>query len=97
MAFPITIPVVLKALQAIGPVAARLPEFKAFYDQVVASFSSKTDQATLKKAHEELLAENTGGHERLQEMLRKASATPEEAVKSSARDLSGKPTPGIGG
>lgn len=67
-----TIPVIMKMLQAVGPITAALPEFKTFYRQVVDSFSKKTDQETLITAHRELLAENSGGHVRLQEMLRKA-------------------------
>lgn len=68
------IPAIIKFLQVVGPVTARLPEFKEVYDQIVATFSSDSDQDTLKKAYEELLAENTGGHQRLQEMLRKAES-----------------------
>lgn len=83
--------IAIKALQAIGPIAAALPEFKAFYDQVVGLVDEK-DQVELKKAYTELLAENTGGHARLQEMLRKAqSQNPDAEVV--ARDLSGKPAP----
>lgn len=67
-----TIPVVLKALQAIGPITAALPEFKDLYDQITKTFKSDADQETLKRAYRELLAENTGGHVRLQEMLRQA-------------------------
>lgn len=72
MALPILIPTVLKALQAIGPITAALPEFKALYDQIVETFKGDADQATLKRAYDELMAENSGGHVRLQEMLRKA-------------------------
>jgi hypothetical protein len=62
---------ILKMLQAVGPFTAALPEFKAVYDQIVKTFKS-TDQQTLKDAYRELQSENSGGHERLQEMLRKA-------------------------
>ncbi len=102
---------IMKLLQAVGPITARLPEFKAVYDQIVSTFKGKDDQATLQKAHAELLAENTGGHARLQEMLRKASLdeptteapisskrtapTADDAARSRATDLSGKPTPGL--
>lgn len=81
----ILIPTVIKALQAIGPITAALPEFKALYDQIVGTFK-EDDQTTLKKAYDELLAENTGGHVRLQEILRRSEAT--------ATDLRGNP---IGG
>lgn len=65
---------ILKLLQAVGPVTAALPEFKSVYDQIVATFKSGADQDTLKKAYQELMNENSGGHARLQEMLRKAQA-----------------------
>lgn len=63
---------IIKLLQIVGPITAKLPEFREVYDTIVSTFSNSTDQETLKKAYEELLAENTGGHARLQEMLRKA-------------------------
>lgn len=66
-----TIPTVLKFLQAIGPITAALPEVKNLFDDIVGTFKGK-DQDTLKKAYAELQAENSGGHARLQEMLRKA-------------------------
>lgn len=69
---PFAIPAVLKFLQVVGPLTARAPEFIAIFNQIKSTFKSDTDQATLQKAYEELLAENTGGHARLQEMLRKA-------------------------
>lgn len=80
------IPAVIKFLQVVGPVTARLPEFKEVYDQIVATFKKDADQETLKKAYDELLAENTGGHARLQEMLRKASGPDASVV---ATDLTG--------
>lgn len=66
------IPLILKLLQAVGPVTAALPQFKEVYDQITGTFKKPADQETLKQAYRELLAENTGGHFRLQEMLRKA-------------------------
>lgn len=63
---------IIKLLQVVGPVTAALPEFKAVYDQIVSTFSSKTDQKTLQEAYRELQNENSGGHVRLQELLRKA-------------------------
>lgn len=63
---------ILKLLPAVGPVVAALPEFKAVYDQIVGTFRNPQDQQTLKTAYQELQAENSGGHARLQELLRKA-------------------------
>lgn len=64
--------IALRALQAVGPITAALPEFKNLWDTFTGLVNNDSDQETLKKAYEELLAENTGGHVRLQEMLRKA-------------------------
>lgn len=69
---PFSLGGIIKLLQVVGPVVARAPEFKAVFDQIVDTFKGKDDQATLKKAYDELMAENSGGHVRLQEMLRKA-------------------------
>lgn len=63
---------VLKFLQAVGPITAALPEFKTIYDQIVSTFKKSSDQDTLKTAYRELQSENSGGHTRLQEMLRQA-------------------------
>lgn len=65
---------VLKLLPAVGPVVARLPEFKVVYDQLVGTFAQK-DQATLKEAYADLIADNDEGHARLQEKLRRAAGT----------------------
>lgn len=70
---PFAIATIMKFLQAVGPITAALPEFKAVYHGIVDTFSSKTDQQTLITAYHELQAENSGGHQRLQEMLRKAA------------------------
>jgi hypothetical protein len=67
-----SIAAIIKLLQVVGPVTAALPEFKSVYDQIVSTFSSKTDQKTLQEAYRELQNENSGGHVRLQELLRKA-------------------------
>ena len=64
---------VLKLLPAVGPVIAKLPEFKAVYDQMVATFSAP-EQAQLKEAYDDLIAENDAGHARLQEKLRRAAS-----------------------
>jgi hypothetical protein len=63
---------ILKLLQAVGPVTAALPEFKQVYDGIVNTFKKPADQQTLKTAYQELQSENSGGHARLQEMLRVA-------------------------
>lgn len=78
----------IKALQAVGPITAALPEFKALYDQFIRLVKDKDDQETLKKAYDEILAENTGGHTRLQEMLRRSEG-PAPSVEATARDLTG--------
>lgn len=89
----------IKALQAVGPVTAALPEFKALFDQFIRLVKGDEDQATLKKAYEEILAENTGGHQRLQEMLRRTEAstltstTSKPDAEATATDLSGKAAP----
>lgn len=67
-----TVAGIMKLLQAVGPLVARLPEFKAHYRQVVDTFKGEQDQQTLITAYRELQAENSGGHQRLQEMLRQA-------------------------
>jgi hypothetical protein len=54
------------------PIHRRAACVQGVYDQIVKTFKSDTDQQTLKDAYRELQSENSGGHERLQEMLRKA-------------------------
>lgn len=63
---------ILKLLQAVGPVAAALPDFKAVYDQIVTTFSDD-DQDTLKEAYADLIADNDEGHARLQAKLADAA------------------------
>jgi len=70
----LTIANLIKLLQAVGPVTAALPQFKAVWDEIVSTFKSDTDQKTLQLAYRELQSENSGGHARLQEMLRQAEA-----------------------
>jgi hypothetical protein len=65
---------IIKLLQAVGPITAALPQFKSVYDQIVSTFKKDADQKTLLTAYQELQLENSGGHQRLQEMLRKAEA-----------------------
>lgn len=59
-------------LPKVGPVIAKLPEFKALYDQGVAALHP-TDQSTAKEAYQDLIAENAEGHARLQEKLAAAA------------------------
>jgi hypothetical protein len=73
MASPFSVAGVIRMLQAIGPITAALPEVKEVYDGIVSTFKKDTDQETLKNAYRELQAENSGGHARLQEMLRRAA------------------------
>lgn len=63
---------ILKLLPVVGPAVAALPAFRAVYDQIVATFGEK-DQATLKAALADLMADNDAGHERLQAKLREAA------------------------
>ena len=65
---------ILKLLPAVGPAVAALPEFKAVYDQVVATFH-ETDQAKLKEAYADLIADNDAGHARLQAKLHAAESS----------------------
>lgn len=59
---------ILKLLPAVGPVVSALPEFKAVYDQIVATFETK-DQAVLREAYADIIADNDAGHARLQDKL----------------------------
>jgi hypothetical protein len=63
---------VLGLLPAVGPVVAALPEFKRIYDQIVNTFK-EDDQAVLREAYEDLMAENDEGHARLQAKLAEAA------------------------
>ena len=56
---------VLAALKAAG---AATPAFKALYDQLLPLFA-EADQAKLKAAHAEAMADNDAGHARLQAKL----------------------------
>lgn len=63
---------VLKLLPVVGPVIAATSEFKGIFDQIVGTFGEK-DQAKLKSAYADLMAENDAGHERLQDKLAAAA------------------------
>lgn len=86
-----TVAGILELLKLVGPVVAKAPAFVAVFNQIKDTFKEK-DQATLQEAYRNLQEENTGGHERLQEMLRRASL--EVPAGGHATDLAGKP---IGG
>jgi hypothetical protein len=62
----------LELLSKVGPVVAALPQFKALWDQGVATLHPK-DQPTAKEAYHDLIAENAEGHTRLQAKLAAAS------------------------
>lgn len=63
---------ILEMLPVVGPVIAKLPVFKGVFDQIVSTFGEK-DQAVLKDAYADLMAENDAGHARLQAKLREAA------------------------
>lgn len=63
---------VLGLLPAIGPVVAAIPQFKAVFGQIVDTFD-EDDQATLKEAYADLIADNDEGHARLQAKLSAAA------------------------
>ncbi len=63
---------ILGLLPVVGPVVAALPAFKEVYDQIVATFAEK-DQAVLKEAYVDIIADNDEGHERLQAKLAEAA------------------------
>jgi len=63
---------VLRLLPVVGPVIAAASEFKEIYDQLTATFHEK-DQATLKEAYADLIADNDEGHARLQAKLAAAA------------------------
>lgn len=61
----LTVEGVLRALMAGGAAA---PAFKELFEQVVGLFHGQ-DQATLKEAYADAMADNDEGHRRLQEKL----------------------------
>lgn len=63
---------ILGMLPVVGPAIAKLPEFKAVFDQIVSTFG-ESDQAVLKDAYADLMAENDAGHDRLQAKLAAAA------------------------
>mgnify|MGYP003443231010 CR=1 FL=1 len=63
---------ILGMLPVIGPAVAKLPEFKAVFDQIVDTFGEQ-DQDVLKGAYADLIDENDAGHARLQEKLAAAA------------------------
>ncbi len=63
---------ILKMLPVVGPVVGALPEFKHVFDQIVGTFEEK-DQAVLKDAYADLMADNDAGHDRIQQKLAAAA------------------------
>lgn len=63
---------ILGLLPAVGPVVAALPEFKKVYDQIVSTFK-EDDQAVLKEAYADIMADNDEGYARLDAKLAEAS------------------------
>ena len=58
----------LSVLPVVGAVTARAVEFKALFDQVVATFS-EDDQAVAKDAYSDLMQDNDEGFARLDAKL----------------------------
>lgn len=69
---PISLPIILKALQAIGPITAALPDVKKLIDTGI-SLLHEDDQEVARSAYDDLIADNASGHARLQEKLREAA------------------------
>jgi hypothetical protein len=67
-----TLSTVLGLLPKVGPVVAKLPEFKAMYDQAIKALHPK-DQEEAKQGYADLIADNAEGHARLQEKLAAAA------------------------
>lgn len=63
---------ILKALDAVGPVVARIPEFVALYE-TASSLLGEDDQQEAKEALADIQADNDEGHARLQAKLAAAS------------------------
>lgn len=63
---------ILAALQAVGPIAAQLPQFVELYKEVVALLD-EDDQVVAKAALADIQADNDEGHARLQGKLMMAA------------------------
>jgi hypothetical protein len=63
---------ILDLLPVVGKGVAALPQFKQVYDQIVSTFHEK-DQAVLREAYADLMADNDEGHARLQAKLDEAA------------------------
>lgn len=61
---------VMKLLPAIGPVIAALPEFKALFSEIVATFAVR-DQDELKRAYAMALDRANEAHDDLQALVSK--------------------------
>lgn len=64
---------VLSALPNLIPLMGQAMAVKTLVEEVVASFNSPADQATLREAIADLQAENDEGHRRFQEKLAAAA------------------------
>lgn len=67
--------IALKALQAMGPITAAVPEVKALIDSV-GDMLDEDDQATLQEGYADLIEDNAAGHARLQAKLAAAAKRP---------------------
>lgn len=64
--------ILLKALDAVGPVVAKVPAFIDLYNEATAALHPK-DQDTAKAALADVQADNDEGHARLQAKLAQAA------------------------
>ena len=63
---------ILKALPVVGPTVAATVEFKERFEALVSAHGPE-DQAKLREALEDVIADNDEGHRRLQEKLAAAA------------------------
>ena len=63
----------LGLLPVVGPVVAALPQFKAIYDELTATFSSHSDQKTLKDAYAVAVSGAADAHNDLQDIITRNS------------------------
>ena len=64
---------ILDLLPKVGPVIARLPEFKALIEQILASFDSTVDQETLQEAYRLAVSNAASAHAELQALVAQRS------------------------
>ncbi len=65
----ITVAWALQLLQAVPKAAAAAPQFKALWDQLIATFDKKADQQTLKDAYPLALSDAADAHSDLQALI----------------------------